>query len=144
MPFIIARIEGMIMFNLNRKLLISVFCLFLVIACSDKLQTTDNSEFIEQSSEFGQIIKLDVTELAQKIRSGEFSAEQVTQAFLNRIEHIDRNGPKLNSVIEINPDALDIAKTLDVKFSTDKNLGSLYGIPVLLKANIACPWHDRQ
>lgn len=130
--------------KLYKVLLIPVLCLFLLIACSNKSDIADpslvdqneNISNAEYSRADDQITKLDVSELAKRIQNGELSAEQVTQAFLNRIEKIDRNGPKLNSIIEINPDALDIAKALDAKFTVDKNLGSLHGIPVLLKANI--------
>jgi amidase len=56
--------------------------------------------------------------------------------YLNRIESIDKNGPNINSVIEINPDALLLARELDIEFQNGKSRGTLHGIPVLLKDNI--------
>ena len=55
---------------------------------------------------------------------------------LDRIEQIDKNGPKLNSVIEINPEALEIAKELDLERKSGKVRSPLHGIPVLIKDNI--------
>src|SRR5690606_3167059 len=56
--------------------------------------------------------------------------------YLDRIEAIDRNGPALHSVIEINPDALAIAAALDRERAASGPRGPLHGIPVILKANI--------
>src|SRR5207253_8392351 len=58
-----------------------------------------------------------------------------------RIEQIDRGGPKLNSVIQINPDALAIARELDRELKIKGSRGPLHGIPVLIKDNIDT--HDR-
>lgn len=53
-----------------------------------------------------------------------------------REKDIDRNGPQLNSIIEINPDALEIAKALDAERKTSGPRGPMHGIPIILKANI--------
>lgn len=74
--------------------------------------------------------------LQQKMESGEFTAEQITQLYLDRIEAIDKNGPKLNAVLEVNPEALSIAKSLDEERSAGNVRGPLHGIPVLIKDNI--------
>lgn len=79
---------------------------------------------------------LDVPTLQPLLASGEISAEALTAAYLARIAAIDDAGPTLNSVIEINPDALAIARQLDERLATEGPLGPLHGIPVLLKANI--------
>lgn len=63
----------------------------------------------------------------------DFTAEQLVEAYLDRIERIDANGPSLNSVIEVNPDALTIARELD---QTEAPKGPLHGIPILIKDNI--------
>ncbi|ANO52982.1 amidase [Woeseia oceani] len=70
------------------------------------------------------------------MESGELSAVSLTQFYLDRIEAIDRNGPALNSIIEINPDALAIARSLDVEREQIGSRGPMHGIPVVLKANI--------
>jgi amidase len=77
-----------------------------------------------------------VTELQQMMQQEELSAEQLTEWYLERIEEIDDSGPMLNAVIEINPDALDIARTLDAERRERGPRGPMHGIPVLLKANI--------
>ncbi|MBL7744634.1 MAG: amidase [Chitinophagaceae bacterium] len=77
-----------------------------------------------------------ISSLQEKIASGKYSSEQLTQLYLARIEAIDKNGPKLNSVIEINPDAVAIAKAMDEERKAGKTRGPLHGIPVLIKDNI--------
>lgn len=64
------------------------------------------------------------------------SAESLTQAFLERIQDVDKNGPRLNSVIEVNPDALGNAKALDKERKDKGARGPMHGIPVLIKDNI--------
>jgi len=65
-----------------------------------------------------------------------FSAVALTQAYLARIDAVDKHGPRLNSVIELNPDALDIARALDAERAAGKMRGPLHGIPILIKDNI--------
>jgi amidase len=77
-----------------------------------------------------------VDELQQKMASGELSSRKITELYLERIEAIDNDGPGLNSVIEINPDALTIAEELDKERKAGKIRGPLHGIPVLIKDNI--------
>lgn len=54
-----------------------------------------------------------IGELQEKMESGELTARRIAELFLGRIEAVDKSGPYINSVIELNPDALDIADTLD-------------------------------
>jgi amidase len=77
-----------------------------------------------------------ITALQDKMTAGKYSAEQLTQHYLDRIAAIDRDGPRLNSVIELNPDAITIAKSLDAERKNGKTRGPLHGIPVLIKDNI--------
>jgi amidase len=65
-----------------------------------------------------------------------YSAVALTQAYLGRIEAIDKRGPRINSVIELNPDAMSIAAALDAERQAGNIRGSLHGIPVLIKDNI--------
>ncbi|MCY7347273.1 MAG: amidase [Pyrinomonadaceae bacterium] len=74
-----------------------------------------------------------VGELQARMKSGELSARRLTEIYLQRIKEID---PKLNSVLEINPDALQIADELDKERKSGKLRGALHGIPVLIKDNI--------
>jgi amidase len=77
-----------------------------------------------------------IRELGSKMDSGELSAQSLTEKYLERIELIDRSGPSINSVIEINPDALEIAQKRDLELKSGKRRGPLHGIPVLIKDNI--------
>jgi len=70
------------------------------------------------------------------MKSGKYTARSIAQLYLQRIEAIDKRGPSLHSVIEINPDALQIADALDAERKSKGPRGPLHGIPVLLKDNI--------
>jgi amidase len=71
------------------------------------------------------------------MESGRFTARSLTDLYLARIEEIDKKGPSLNSVIEVNPEARTIADALDAERKAGKTRGPLHGIPVLIKDNIA-------
>ena len=75
-------------------------------------------------------------QLGEWMTSGRYTARQIAELYLRRIEEIDRNGPALHSVIEINPDALAIADALDVERKASGPRGPLHGVPILLKDNI--------
>jgi amidase len=77
-----------------------------------------------------------ISSIQEKIAAGKYSSEQITNLYLKRIEELDRKGPLLNSVIEINPDAVSIAKAMDEERKSGKTRGPLHGIPVLIKDNI--------
>jgi amidase len=78
-----------------------------------------------------------ILQLQQLLQTGKYTAEKLTELYLKRIQEIDRNGPAINSVIEINPDALEIARLLDQERQSGKIRGPLHGIPVLIKDNIS-------
>jgi amidase len=82
-----------------------------------------------------------ITDLHAGLVSGRWTSREVTEAYLGRIEEIDRQGPTLRSIIETNPDALDIAEALDQELAAGQVRGPLHGIPILLKDNVAT--HDR-
>ena len=82
-----------------------------------------------------------VAELQAAMESGERTARSITQLYLDRIAAIDGQGPELRSVIETNPEALEIADQLDAKRAASGPRGPLHGIPVALKDNIDT--HDR-
>jgi amidase len=81
--------------------------------------------------------ELTIAELQQRLTSGRESSRSLVEKYLARIEAVDRDGPTLRSVIEVNPDALVEADRLDAERMVDKVRGPLHGIPVLLKDNIA-------
>ncbi len=77
--------------------------------------------------------ELTCKELQAGMQSGKYSARSITEAYLARISEIDR---QLNSIIELNPDALSIADQLDQERKAGKTRGALHGIPLLIKDNI--------
>jgi amidase len=83
------------------------------------------------------IEEVPVSALRASLDSGEFTIRELVQACLDRIEAMDKVGPCLNAVIEINPDALVIADALDAELAAGTIRGPLHGIPILLKDNIA-------
>lgn len=72
-------------------------------------------------------------ELADALKNGDVSSEDLVKAYLARIEAVDRAGPKLQSVLALNPNALADARKLDARRAAGETLGSLHGVPVLLK-----------
>src|SRR5438132_4976360 len=70
------------------------------------------------------------------MKSGRSSSKSITEAYLARIEAIDKRGPGINAIIELNPDAIAIAETLDRERKEKGARGPLHGIPVLIKDNI--------
>lgn len=77
-----------------------------------------------------------VSSLQGKMAAGKYTSEKLTQLYLDRIDAIDKKGPALHAVIEINPDALSIAKAMDEERKAGKLRGPLHGIPILIKDNI--------
>ena len=77
-----------------------------------------------------------VAELQKAMGDGRISAREAVEFYLARIEAIDRSGPQLNSVIEVNPEAVEIAAALDRERAATGPRGPLHGIPILLKDNI--------
>src|SRR6185436_16711774 len=74
--------------------------------------------------------------LQDKMQRGEYTARSITEHYLKRIYEIDRKGPTLRAVIELNPDALSIADELDKERKAGTIRGPMHGIPVLVKDNI--------
>jgi len=77
-----------------------------------------------------------ILEIQDMMDKGQLTSTQLVEMYLQRIQEIDKNGPKLNSVIELNPDVLEIAKSLDEERAQNGKRGMLHGIPVMLKDNI--------
>jgi amidase len=84
--------------------------------------------------------EITVAELSDGLESGRFTCRSITELYLERIEAVDKDGadrPGLRAVIEVNPEALEIAEGLDRERREKGPRGRLHGIPVLLKDNIA-------
>ena len=77
-----------------------------------------------------------ITELQDGLKSGKYSSRSLVEKYLDRINDVDKKGPAINSVIELNPDAEGIAVTLDRERKEKGARGPLHGIPILIKDNI--------
>ncbi len=75
-------------------------------------------------------------EIAAALQSGAVTAEELTQAYLDRIAAVDRSGPALQSVLALNPNALKDARAADARRAAGEDIGPLHGVPVLLKDNV--------
>ncbi|HEY0489102.1 MAG TPA: amidase [Telluria sp.] len=83
------------------------------------------------------LLEAGAVEQQAAMRAGKLTSHSLVSQYLKRIAAIDKAGPRINSVIELNPDALGIAASLDRERKAGKVRGPLHGIPVLLKDNIA-------
>lgn len=110
---------------MKRSLLFSLLMPFLLMACQTQ------SKFDQLNLE-----EITITELQSGYENGRYTIEDVTAAYLERISAFDQNGPRLNSMLYLNPLALDIAKEMDRELQEGNKRGPLHGIPVVLKDNI--------
>ncbi|MGD0341990.1 MAG: amidase [Bacteroidales bacterium] len=110
--------------------------IFLLIACQNgdqnKKQAGAGNSWLEEMT---------IPKLQLGYREGKFSVTYVVSAYIDRIKELDMNGPALNSVLVINPDAMEIAAKLDKEMAEGKKTGPLFGVPVILKDNIDT--HDK-
>jgi amidase len=108
----------------------------LLITC----QSPVNNQ-MEEHVDNSWIEEMTIAGMRQGYIEGKFNIKDVVNAYIERIEELDLSGPELNSVLTINPDALQIAEELDSEMAAGKIRGPLHGIPILLKDNIDT--HDR-
>src|SRR5204862_831915 len=100
------------------------------------LATTGAAKSASSSPKEFELEEITITELQAGMQSGKYTARSLVKRYLDRIDEIDKNGPKLNSVIEVNPDAMTIAEALDRERKQKGARGPLHGIPILIKDNI--------
>ncbi|MEP7705088.1 amidase [Paraglaciecola sp. 25GB23A] len=108
-------------------------------ACSPSNETTIKSAAtseVEVNYQATGIIAKSLPEIAQALDSGEISSEELVTLYLKRINTIDKQGPHLQAVLSLNPDALEQAKALDAMRADGLVKGPLHGVPILLKDNI--------
>jgi amidase len=114
------------------------FCFFLAGLISCQLQKTDSTS---GTSVQPWLEEITIAQLQQGYKEAKLTIRDVVEDYLERIAEIDKKGPQLNSIIQINPDALKIAEELDKEMMAGKIRGPLHGIPVILKDNIDT--HDK-
>lgn len=111
---------------------------FISTSCNEKKKPDEKSVEVagaETNDDF-ELNEKTIEELQAAMASGKLTSEQITQLYLKRIAAIDKSGPQLNSVIELNPEALTIAGAMDFERKAGRVKGLLHGIPVLIKDNI--------
>ncbi len=122
---------------INKLFLATSLLIFSLTSCE---QSADKAVNLENSTDF-HFHEYTIAQLQDGYQNGRFSIEDVVQAYLDRIEKVDRNGPELRSILMVNPDAVLIARKLDQELSEGNIRGPMHGIPVLLKDNIDT--HDK-
>ncbi|HJU54319.1 MAG TPA: amidase [Pyrinomonadaceae bacterium] len=104
-----------------------------VVACAaEKSGTVESGPAVKPF----ELEELTVAELQAGMKSGKWTARALVEKYLSRIEEIDKRGPAVNAVIELNPEALQIAEKLDEERKAGRVRGPLHGVPVLIKDNI--------
>jgi amidase len=82
------------------------------------------------------IVETTVSEIHRAMNEGELTSRDLVEAYIERIDAIDRNGPALSSIVTVNPEAVERAETLDDEFAESGPVGPLHGIPILVKDQI--------
>src|SRR5467141_3956282 len=104
-------------------------------------ETAPTSETRSATPPASELDEVTIAELQSGMAAGKYTARSLARKYLDRIDEVDKHGPAINSIIELNPDALSIAADLDKERKTKGPRGLLHGIPVLIKDNIDT--HDR-
>src|SRR5579872_2280092 len=109
-----------------------------VSGCSSSERQTQSAEAKPASAPEApfELEEATVDSLQDGMKSGKYTARSITELYLKRIAALDRQGPSLHSVIETNPEALQIADALDAERKAKGPRGPLHGVPVLIKDNI--------
>ena len=110
--------------------------IFLQLLASAAATTAISAESSKKPRDSFRWLEAGIPDLQRAMAKGKLSSVSLTKAYLRRIEQLDRQGPSVNSVIEVNPDALDLARERDVERKRKDLRGPMHGIPVLLKDNI--------
>ena len=112
-----------------KKVILIVSLLIFTLSCNR------TSEKKSEISDFP-YLESDINYIQKGYKEGIFSIEDVKRAHIKRIEEIDDNGPKIQAIIKVNPEAIKIARELDKELKEGKSRGELHGIPIVLKDNI--------
>ncbi len=91
---------------------------------------------LPQTGPASSIEEITIAQIQSMFAAGTLTAASLVNMYLSRISALDQNGPRLNSILQTNPDALSIAQQFDQQRQSGTNLGPMMGIPILLKDNI--------
>jgi amidase len=108
----------------------------LLAGCTSNLKKDQDITPDSVSNKIFELDEATIGSLKAKLISGEYTSQQLVELYLKRIKSIDQNGANLNSIIELNPDAIVIAVAMDKELKAGNNRGPLHGIPILIKDNI--------
>lgn len=123
---------------MKKHLLLTTITGFALLSCSPSTELPHKQQppVTVVNYKADGIIAKSLPEIALALESGEVTSEELVAFYLARIEAIDKQGPHLQAILSINPDALEQAKTLDKMRAGGLVKGPLHGIPILLKDNI--------
>ena len=119
----------------------NILILLLIVALISDCKTDPSKSANTSEADNLWLEEMTISNLQQGYRDGKYNVKDVVSAYLDRIIEIDKNGPALNSIICINPDALQEAEEIDRELAAGKYRGPLFGVPVVIKDNIDT--HDR-
>jgi amidase len=128
------------MYIMKRSISKFSLLLFSIIVCFITCKSPVNNTTPKEPDN-SWIEEMTIKQLQQGYKDGKYTVTDVVNTYIDRIMAIDKDGPKLNSIIEVNPDAVQIAQEIDRQLAAGKTMGPLCGIPVILKDNIDT--HDR-
>ena len=117
------------------RFLLLIILIIISTACRQSPQTATKAVSLDIHPE------ITIADIHQAYENGSYTITQLTQYYLDRIQALSFEGPQLNAVITVNPDAMTIAEQLDNEWKSGNKRGPLHGIPVLLKDNIDT--HDK-
>ncbi len=118
----------------------SIIGLFFFLLMATACQKGDQNKAEDKIGDLS-LIEISIAEMQDGYESGAYTAKEVVDFYLDRIAKIDQNGPGLNAIITVNPDAMNIAARLDEERKNGKIRGPLHGVPIVLKDNIDT--HDK-
>jgi amidase len=118
--------------SLKTKVLFRILLVLIVFSSCEGPQR----QKLSAGTDYFPLLEMDMETLQKAYAEGTYTVAEVVQLYLDRIELIDKSGPALNSILLLNPAAIEIAVELDRELAEGKSRGPLHGIPVLLKDNI--------
>ena len=121
---------------LTRLAAIALCAAPLAVSAAERKKSAPAPKPAAKASAFD-VVEASIADLQKAMAGGRMTSKQITSLYLVRIKAVDKAGPKLNAIIEVNPDALAIAEALDAERKAKGARGPLHGIPILLKDNIA-------
>ena len=109
----------------------------LLLVAAEPMAATPKTKARKEAAAKVDVVEASVADLQAAMAQGRTTSKALVQQYLARIKAIDKAGPRINAVIEVNPDALRIAAELDRERKAKGPRGPLHGIPVLVKDNLA-------